>query len=377
LNRADGRVPPCAGSGGIRPAHRHCGSRPVGHDGGLGAGGCPGSGGRPGRWAAAPVGGDGDVGPRRGRGPSCRCSRRKAPLPGVAAGLVAGSLVAVAPGNRLGGSDPGPWVALAGRPGSSREDRVTPGCVVGGRGLTVGSRSGPVSWWCWPESCSRSRCFAGVGDGRVRRVRLADLAHSRPRGRRETPARWCGPDAAAVRVTDVGGCCRSPVGRRGDGDAVWSMALAVGAAVPGCVEGDGSDAEPSVAPAVEMGDGWSSWTRIEHLDGVFGLREEAADRLSEAVAGGPGYVAVGSYGQGQHDDAVFGRSAWTGSRRRSGTGHAPRGPKPPHHPTRPRVRRGSPSPPTVRNSKRSPGAAINGCARPMISWIDGRLSEAR
>ncbi|TVR17458.1 MAG: hypothetical protein EA387_16455 [Nitriliruptor sp.] len=92
---------------------------------------------------------------------------------------------------------------------------------------------------------------------------------------------------------------------------VWSMALAVGAAAPGCAGGDGSDAEPSVAPTPEVVLDGAAWTRLEDPEGVFGRRDETSVRLSEVVAGGPGYVAVGSYGQGRHGEDGTVAAVWT------------------------------------------------------------------
>jgi hypothetical protein len=73
-----------------------------------------------------------------------------------------------------------------------------------------------------------------------------------------------------------------------------------------------------------------TWSRVEDPDGVFGIEGERTVHLSDVAVGGPGYVAVGSVGEGRygeggtvaavwssadgaawervpHDDAVFGK----------------------------------------------------------------------
>ena len=86
---------------------------------------------------------------------------------------------------------------------------------------------------------------------------------------------------------------------------MWSVALAVGAVVPGCVVGDGSDAELSTAQAPEVMMDGSSWTRIEVDD----PRERGATDGPD----GQRWVATvwhGSATEGlvqiPHEDEVFG-----------------------------------------------------------------------
>jgi len=66
-----------------------------------------------------------------------------------------------------------------------------------------------------------------------------------------------------------------------------------------------------VDPAGEVVLDGSSWTRVADPDGVFGVRDETSVRLSHVVAGGPGYVAVGSYGQGRHGEDGTVAAMWT------------------------------------------------------------------
>lgn len=103
--------------------------------------------------------------------------------------------------------------------------------------------------------------------------------------------------------------------RRGSGAAMWllvcSMVLPTVGAVSGCAGGDGSDAAPSATPRDGVAMDGTSWTRVADPDAVFGTPEQEIVRLSHVAAGGPGYVAVGTYGQGQHGEHGTVAAAWT------------------------------------------------------------------
>ena len=92
---------------------------------------------------------------------------------------------------------------------------------------------------------------------------------------------------------------------------VWSACALVGAGVIGCVGSDDAGPDPSPVAVGDVVVDGSSWTRIEDPAGVFGTRDEANVHLSDVVAGGPGYVAVGAFGQGRHSDEGTVAAVWT------------------------------------------------------------------
>ena len=92
---------------------------------------------------------------------------------------------------------------------------------------------------------------------------------------------------------------------------VWSTCASLWAGVLGCGGVDDAERDAAAVPAGEVVVDGSSWTRIEDPDGVFGIRDEANVRLSDVVAGGPGYVAVGGYGQGHHGEGGTVAAVWT------------------------------------------------------------------
>jgi len=92
---------------------------------------------------------------------------------------------------------------------------------------------------------------------------------------------------------------------------VWSMCALVWAGVVGCGESDDGARDPSAVPVGDVVADGTSWTRIEDQGGVFGTRDEANVRLSDVVAGGPGYVAVGAFGQGRHGEGGTVAAVWT------------------------------------------------------------------
>lgn len=88
---------------------------------------------------------------------------------------------------------------------------------------------------------------------------------------------------------------------------LWSVGLV------GCGGGDLAGQPAGGLPVPRGGvvlDG-ATWTRVEDPDGVFGVEGEGTVHLSDVVAGGPGYVAVGGVGEGRYGEGGTVAAVWT------------------------------------------------------------------
>ena len=66
-----------------------------------------------------------------------------------------------------------------------------------------------------------------------------------------------------------------------------------------------------VDPAGEVVVDGASWARVADPDGVFGTPEQESVGISDVVVGGPGYVAVGTHGQGRFGEDGTVAAVWT------------------------------------------------------------------